>query len=106
VVQVPTALTFSDMTSRTRSVARGNDGSYDVCGRAGDGGVVCLASAFHSWEIHICRCSSSTILSETSSSHGGEYGAQNLLTCTAVFLIGCRPTLRAVSLMMEAARTS
>jgi hypothetical protein len=26
---------------------------------------------------------------EISSSHGGEYEAQNLLECTAVFLIGC-----------------
>jgi hypothetical protein len=33
---------------------------------------------------------------EISSSHGGEYEAQNLLGCTAVF----------IALMMEAARTS
>jgi hypothetical protein len=37
-----------------------------------------------------------------SSSHGAEYEVQNLLGCTAVFLIECRPA----ALMMEAARTS
>jgi hypothetical protein len=37
---------------------------------------------------------------EISSSHGGEYEAQNVLGCTAVFLIGSRPAL-----MMEAACT-
>jgi len=31
---------------------------------------------------------------EISSSHGGEYEAQNLLACTAVFLIECRPTFQ------------
>jgi hypothetical protein len=31
---------------------------------------------------------------EISSSHGGEYEAQNLLGCTAVFLIECRPTFQ------------
>jgi hypothetical protein len=31
---------------------------------------------------------------EISSSHGGEYKAQNLLGCTAVFLIECRPTFQ------------
>jgi hypothetical protein len=31
---------------------------------------------------------------EISSSSGGEYEAQNLLGCTAVFLIECRPTFR------------
>jgi hypothetical protein len=41
---------------------------------------------------------------EISSSHGGEYEAQNLLGCTAVFLIECRP-MRLTALMMEAART-
>jgi hypothetical protein len=41
-------------------------------------------------------------LYEISSSHGSEYEAQNLLGCTAVFLIECRP----IALMMEAARTS
>jgi hypothetical protein len=29
---------------------------------------------------------------EISRSHGGEYEAQNLLGCSAVFLIECRPT--------------
>jgi hypothetical protein len=57
---------------------------------------------------------------EISISHGGEYEAQNLLVCTAVFLILCRlmfqrcvlpPIIRAMSewhsaLMMEAAVTS
>jgi hypothetical protein len=28
---------------------------------------------------------------EISSSHGGEYEAQNLLGCTAMFLIECQP---------------
>jgi hypothetical protein len=37
---------------------------------------------------------------EISSSHGGEYEAQNLLGCTAMFLIECR------LMMMEAACTS
>jgi hypothetical protein len=31
---------------------------------------------------------------EISSSHSGEYEAQNLLGCTAVFLIECRQTHR------------
>jgi hypothetical protein len=31
---------------------------------------------------------------EISSSHGGEYEAQNPLGCTAVFLIECRPTFQ------------
>jgi hypothetical protein len=31
---------------------------------------------------------------EISSSHGSGYEAQNLLGCTAVFLIGCRPTFQ------------
>jgi hypothetical protein len=31
---------------------------------------------------------------EISSSHSGEYEAQNLLGCTAVFLIECRPTFQ------------
>jgi hypothetical protein len=31
---------------------------------------------------------------EISSSHGGEYEALNLLGCTAVFLIECRPTFQ------------
>jgi hypothetical protein len=31
---------------------------------------------------------------EISSSRGGEYEAQNLLGCTAVFLIECRPTFQ------------
>jgi hypothetical protein len=31
---------------------------------------------------------------EISSSHSGEYEAQNILGCTAVFLIECRPTFR------------
>jgi hypothetical protein len=39
---------------------------------------------------------------EISSSHGGEYEAQNLLGCTAMFLIDCRPMM----MMMEAANTS
>jgi hypothetical protein len=41
---------------------------------------------------------------DISSSHGGEYEAQNLLGCIAVFLIECKRTL--IVLMMEAARTS
>jgi hypothetical protein len=52
--------------------------------------------------------------SEISSSHGGEYEAQNLLGCTAVFLIECRPTFQRyalppsslIALIMEAACTS
>jgi hypothetical protein len=49
---------------------------------------------------------------EISNSHGGEYEAQNLLGCTAVFLIDCRPTFQRcvllplsglIALMMEAA---
>jgi hypothetical protein len=55
---------------------------------------------------------------EISSSHGGEYEAQNLLGCTAVFLIECRLTFQrymlsplsgwwvSLRLMMETARTS
>jgi hypothetical protein len=43
--------------------------------------------------------------SDISSSHGGEYEAQNLLGCTAVFLTECRPTIQ-IALMMEAAHTS
>jgi hypothetical protein len=48
---------------------------------------------------------------EISSSHGDEYEAQNLLGCTAVFLIECRPVSEVhaasiIALMMEAARTS
>jgi hypothetical protein len=43
-------------------------------------------------------------LCEISSSRGGEYEAQNLLGCTAVFLIECRPTFQIC--VMEAARTS
>jgi hypothetical protein len=31
---------------------------------------------------------------EISSSHGGEYEARNVLGCTAVFLIECRPTFQ------------
>jgi hypothetical protein len=34
------------------------------------------------------------IPSEISSYHSGEYEAQNLLGCTAVFLIECRPTFQ------------
>jgi hypothetical protein len=33
-------------------------------------------------------------LCEISTSHGGEYEAQNLLGCTAVFLIECRQTFQ------------
>jgi hypothetical protein len=40
---------------------------------------------------------------EISSSHCGEYEAKNLLGCTAMFLIECRPM---IAVMMEAARTS
>jgi hypothetical protein len=36
----------------------------------------------------------SFLVCEISSSHGGEYEAQNLLGCTAVFLIECRPTFQ------------
>jgi hypothetical protein len=46
---------------------------------------------------------------EISSSHGGEYEAQNLLGCTAVFFIECRLTFQRyvlIALMMEAAHTS
>jgi hypothetical protein len=45
---------------------------------------------------------------EISSSHGGEYEAQNLLRCTAVFLIEFSDIRAAsiIALMMEAARTS
>jgi hypothetical protein len=47
-------------------------------------------------------------------SKGQKYEAQNLLGCTAVFLIECRPTFQGyvlppsslIALMMEAARTS
>jgi hypothetical protein len=57
------------------------------------------------WSLSLC---------EISSSHGGEYEAQNLLGCTAVFLIECRLTFQRyvlspsplIALMMEAARTS
>jgi hypothetical protein len=34
------------------------------------------------------------IVCKISISHGGEYEAQNLLGCTAVFLIECRPTFQ------------
>jgi hypothetical protein len=34
------------------------------------------------------------VVCEISSSQGGEYEAQNLLGCTAVFLIECRPTFQ------------
>jgi hypothetical protein len=51
--------------------------------------------------------------SEFSSSDGGDYEAQNLLGCTAVFLIECRPTFQryvlpssSVALTMEAACSS
>jgi hypothetical protein len=40
------------------------------------------------------RTTSKQKLYEISSSHGGEYEAQNLLGCTAVFLIECRPTFQ------------
>jgi hypothetical protein len=53
--------------------------------------------------ISICQ---TEIDGEISSSHGGEYEAQNLVGCTAVFLIECRPTFQMIALMMEAARTS
>jgi hypothetical protein len=45
---------------------------------------------------------------EISSCHGGEYEAQNLLGCTAVFLIEFSDIRAAsiIALMMEAARTS
>jgi hypothetical protein len=35
-----------------------------------------------------------SFVSEISSCHGGEYEAQNLLGCTAVFLIECRPAFQ------------
>jgi hypothetical protein len=40
----------------------------------------------------VARCS--LVEYEVPSSHGGEYEAQNLLGCTAVFLIECRPTFQ------------
>jgi hypothetical protein len=49
---------------------------------------------------------------QISSSHGGENEAQNLLGCTAVFLIECRSTFQRyvlpppIALIMGAARTS
>jgi hypothetical protein len=48
-------------------------------------------------------------LCEISSSHGGEYEAQNLLGCTAVFLIECRPDVsevRAASIIRTIKRQS
>jgi len=59
----------------------------------------CKAARSLWWETWPCgRCESSTdkqeYVCEISSSHGGEYEAQNLLGCTAVFLIECRPTFQ------------
>jgi hypothetical protein len=43
---------------------------------------LCLFMLFREYDRH----------REISSSHGGKYEAQNLLGCTAVFLIECQPT--------------
>jgi hypothetical protein len=43
-------------------------------------------------------------ISEISSSHGGEYEAENLLGCTAVFLIKCRPTFQRYVLLPSSGR--
>jgi hypothetical protein len=47
-----------------------------------------------------------TYYCEISSSHGGEYEAQNLLGCTAVLLIEFRPTFQRYMLPPSSARTS
>jgi hypothetical protein len=50
----------------------------------------------HAWD---CNGAISNISEcEISSSHSGEYEAQNLLGCTAVFLIECRPTFQRYAL--------
>jgi hypothetical protein len=45
------------------------------------------------WDVLPCSKLNVDQLCEISSSHGGQYEAQNLLGCTAVFLIECRPTM-------------
>jgi hypothetical protein len=45
-----------------------------------------LLSRSHRIKCNVC------LVSEMSSFHSGEYEAQNLLGCAAVFLIECRPT--------------
>jgi hypothetical protein len=43
---------------------------------------------------------------EISGSQGGEYEAQNILGCTAVFLIGCRPTFQRCVLLPSSGPSS
>jgi hypothetical protein len=45
----------------------------------------------HSW---LLSSKNLPLSCEISSSHGGEYEAEIILGCTAVFLIGCRPTFQ------------
>jgi hypothetical protein len=47
--------------------------------------IIIIINERGAYEVTVC---------EISSSHGGEYEAQNLLGCTAVFLIEYRPTFQ------------
>jgi hypothetical protein len=40
------------------------------------------------------KCIKRSFISEISSCHGGEYEVQNIMGCTAVFLIECRPAFQ------------
>jgi hypothetical protein len=59
----------------------------------------------HSPEQH-CKYLNCQGTCEISSSHSGEYEAQNLLGCTAVLLIGCRPTFQWCVLPPSSGRSS
>jgi hypothetical protein len=84
--------------------------------------MMCRASSYilpRNW-LSACRqelqdsSPNATRFCEISRSHGGEYEAQNLLRCTTVLLIGCRPTFQRcmlppsslIALMIEAECTS
>jgi hypothetical protein len=54
--------------------------------------VTSLEVLLHTTTAH---CVNEILLCEISSSHGGEYEAQNLLECTAVF--ECRPTFQLIT---------
>jgi hypothetical protein len=43
---------------------------------------------------HTCESYKAILHCEITSSHVGEYEAQNLLGCTAMFLTECRPTFQ------------
>jgi hypothetical protein len=64
-----------------------------------EGSLTCLVFFVSVYTIMVLLClvykrSEVIKLRETSSSHSGEYESQNLLGCTAMFLIGCRPTFQ------------